>query len=136
MNKLSSDLFTLLLIREDLIQLQIKEGVEIGESEVRKIAEGYEKLTKNKPYAVIVNAKAFSSVTKKAREVSANELYSPNRVGSAIMVENLGQQLLASFYINVNKPKVPTRIFQNREKAIEWLEVKLEEYKIKKLIVP
>jgi hypothetical protein len=39
----------------------------------------------------------------------------------AVLVNNLPTRMLANFFINVNKPVIPTRTFQSIEKATTWL---------------
>jgi hypothetical protein len=33
----------------------------------------------------------------------------------------MAHRLLANFFINVNKPPTPTKVFNDKAKALEWL---------------
>ena len=39
-----------------------------------------------------------------------------------VLVDNLAKKLLFNFFMNVNKPRVPTKGFSNKEDAFLWLE--------------
>ncbi|MBD1395539.1 hypothetical protein H9Q13_00035 [Pontibacter sp. JH31] len=59
--------------------------------------------------------------TKRARDYMANE-GNAGVTASAILVSSPMIKMAANFYIKVNKPKNPTRMFTNREEAVEWLQ--------------
>jgi len=44
-----------------------------------------------------------------------------NRLAFAFVLQSLGQRIVANFYIRVNKPKRPTKIFSVQEDAEHWL---------------
>lgn len=39
-----------------------------------------------------------------------------------VLIDNLAKKILFNFFMNVNKPKIPTKSFTNREDAFLWLE--------------
>lgn len=58
--------------------------------------------------------------TKGARDYMANE-GNAGVAASAILVSSPMVKMAANFYIKVNKPKNPTRMFTDRNEAVEWL---------------
>ncbi|MEO6901735.1 MAG: hypothetical protein ABI315_01110 [Bacteroidia bacterium] len=58
--------------------------------------------------------------TKSARENALKIEPTSPVCASAIVIENLAYRLVAEFYIKIQKPKKPHKIFTNREKAYEW----------------
>lgn len=42
-------------------------------------------------------------------------------LASAMIVTNPMLKMTANFYIMVNRPKNPTKLFTDRESALEWL---------------
>lgn len=71
-------------------------------------------------YPSIFDITRMKQSTKEGRDYLANEgseLVSASAVvGSSPML-----RMMANFYIMVNKPKIPTRMFTDRESAVEWL---------------
>lgn len=58
--------------------------------------------------------------TKEARDYMANE----GNVGvdaSGMLISSPMLKMAANFYISVNKPKNPTRLFTDRQEAVAWL---------------
>jgi hypothetical protein len=105
---------------ERLLHMTIFEGAEI---EVENVIENYEAsytLVNNTKYLLLVDAKANASLSKEARAYSAEP--KPNSpIAMAIIVVSTANRLIGNFYINFNKPKVPTKLFSSEEKALEWL---------------
>jgi hypothetical protein len=58
--------------------------------------------------------------TKEARDYLANE-GNEQVSASAILVTSPMLKMMANFFIMVNKPKNPTRMFTDKESALQWL---------------
>jgi len=105
---------------ERLLHMTILEGAEI---ELENAIENYEAavvLTGDTKHLLLVDAHATVYVSKEARAYSA-ELKPNSPIAMAVIVSSTANRLIGNFYINFNKPKVPSRIFSSEEKAIEWL---------------
>lgn len=73
-----------------------------------------------KAYPSLFDITRIKQSTKEARDFMANEgndLVS----ASAILIGSPMLKMTANFYIMVNKPKNPTRMFTDRKSALEWL---------------
>jgi hypothetical protein len=70
---------------------------------------------------VLVNIEDMVILTKEWQTITASKEYVQKTLAKAILVKNLGQALLASFYLKFNKPAIKTRAFKHRRDAIEWL---------------
>ena len=42
-------------------------------------------------------------------------------IADAVYVKNLSDKIMGDFYLNQNKPVKPTKLFGNRDEAIDWL---------------
>ena len=77
--------------------------------------------TKNQVYPCLVDVIQMKSSTKEARDYFAkegNEGISAN----ALIVNSSAFKMMANFYIMVNRPQNPTRLFTDKASALEWLE--------------
>ena len=76
--------------------------------------------TGDKTYPSLFDITRIKQSTKEARDFMANEgndLVS----ASAILIGSPMLKMTANFYIMVNKPVNPTRMFTDRKSALEWL---------------
>ena len=70
---------------------------------------------------------SFSDVEPEVREWAADSSGNYYTHCDAIVIRNLAQKIMADFYIKINKPKMPTKIFYSTDKAIAWVKEIQEE---------
>lgn len=68
------------------------------------------------------------SMKHSARDPELNK----TRIAEAVLVKSLPNMLLARFYIRILKPICPTRVFKNKEQALNWLDLRKEIYEANK----
>jgi len=82
--------------------------------------EAIKSVTSMKPTPFVISAGKNVMITKDARDNAILiEPLSPINA-SAIVVQNLAYQLIAEFFIKVQKPKMPYKIFTDKQNAYEW----------------
>ena len=72
-------------------------------------------------YPSLFDIQKVEHSTKDARDYMADE-GNDLVLASAIMVGSPVLRMMANFFIMVNKPKNPTRMFTDEKSAVEWLE--------------
>ena len=72
---------------------------------------------------------SFSNIKPEMREWAADESGNNNTYSDAILIKSLPQKIIADFYLKINRPKKPTKIFYSLDKALEWTleQIKLQE---------
>ncbi len=102
-----------------------KKVVDNSEIELTDCIENYEatkKITQGDKFLSLVDGRDIqTSVSKEARAYTANVKRDGKHIAEALLVNSTAQKLVGNFYINVNKPQIPTKIFSSEEKALEWL---------------
>lgn len=77
--------------------------------------------TKGESYPCLVNFVQLKNSSKEARDYFANQ-GNEGIIANAILVNSTAFKMIANFYVMVNKPKNPTRLFTDKQSALEWLE--------------
>ena len=116
------------LADKNLVRISVYENVEILKEDIVEINEAKKKLVGTSPYVVVFITPVYGSITGEARAFSATIEVYHNAIAKAIVVPNLGQRLVASFFIKFNKPPAPTKIFGTEREAIGWLKNRMEIY--------
>lgn len=75
---------------------------------------------KNK-YPCLIKIHSIKDSTKEARDFLASEQGCEGIIAAAILAESVLENMIANFFIYLNKPLVPTKIFKDETKAKEWL---------------
>lgn len=70
---------------------------------------------------VLILCNEFSSTNLELMlAVSKNE-NNPYSKADAFVIKSLAQKILANFYLKINKPERPTKFFNKKEEALDWL---------------
>lgn len=115
------------LIDNRVLENRIKDHVQIEVEDIVAIKKAHMQLTKGESYVVLVYSGEFSSISKEARELSAGDEYVKETIAKALLVNSLGQKLVVNFYLSVNRPKIKTKMFLDKKKALEWLYLQLKD---------
>lgn len=62
----------------------------------------------------------FSDADPEIRDWASDESGNLYTISDAIVIESFAQKILTDFYVRVNRPIKPTKIFYSLDKAIAW----------------
>jgi len=83
------------------------------------VAQG--KISDGKRLPLLVVADQYSDIESDAREFMASFEATQFSSAEAYVLRSLGHKILGNFYLKVNKPGVPTRFFNEKTEALQWL---------------
>lgn len=87
----------------------------------KKIINDSLSFTDGKIYPVMNDIKNMPTHTREVREFFAGQA-SRSAKANAILVSNTFNRVMASFFLSLSKPLIPTKIFSDRNKGVEWLQ--------------
>jgi len=79
------------------------------------------KLAKGGKFAIMYTAPKFIRPTRAVRKHLASDERLLTTTADAFVINSIAHRLMANMYIRINKPKLPTAIFEDKQEAIEWL---------------
>jgi hypothetical protein len=79
------------------------------------------KATNNTPRLVIMDGTNITNVSKEARDYLSSEEATEGIIAGAFLVDSPLTKILGNFFLKISKPNKPSKLFTNREEAIEWL---------------
>jgi hypothetical protein len=96
---------------------------QMGIPEVHEICDAVHDICDGKKHKHIIDArKVHGQVLPGAREeLRRNEKMLEVRTAAAMIVDNIANKLMVTFFIQFNKPPYPYRVFESEEDAVEWL---------------
>lgn len=119
---------TKLIMRKDGIVQIVCSDHEYTLEDIENTTKKHGELTKGGKCLLLVVTSHFTNVESKGREFMASHFASQYSIAEAFVIHSLGQKILANFYLKINKPKVPTKVFTNVFLAEEWLKEINESY--------
>jgi hypothetical protein len=69
----------------------------------------------------VIDMRRVRAISREAREYYANERTASIQQATALLVGSKLTQVIANFFMGLNKPVSPTRMFTNPDEALAWL---------------
>ena len=70
---------------------------------------------------VLVLCNEFTSTNLELMFALAKNENNPYSKADAFVIKSLAQKILANFYLKISKPERPTKFFNKKEEALDWL---------------
>ncbi|MDO9001242.1 MAG: hypothetical protein Q7W45_15870 [Bacteroidota bacterium] len=106
---------------DGIVHVTFKDGIEIDVALQDKMLKIYTDICLGKKRPFLFSGIGDVSITKEGREHSKNlEDVFPGSA-SAIIADNVAYKLIANFYLKVNKPSIPYKVFGDILSAELWL---------------
>lgn len=110
------------ITKEGLLKIRfLPNSLEIDLEEAKAQIDAAEKLTGNQNMYVLVDARqSMHELTNEAKDYIAKH---PNKKAEAILVKELHQRIVASFYLKLSsyQNNHPVKVFNDEQAAIGWL---------------
>jgi len=103
-------------LSDDIIEVIIDDGVEVGESEIREYHAFFDMLAH--PVGVLVNRANHYSFSFDAQSKVAMH---KNMLAVAVLVLEPSMESMAAFDLSVMQYKFPVELFTSRSEALDWL---------------
>lgn len=72
-------------------------------------------------YPILVDIRKIRSISKEARDHFAMRGRKPGVVAIAMLVSSPLSRIIGNFFLGLNRPVVPTRMFTDRDQAESWI---------------
>jgi hypothetical protein len=109
-------------LRSDgILHITFKEETEIDVALQDQMILIYRELCGDKKRPFLYSGIGDVSITKEGREYSRQLEDVFPASAAAVIADNIAYKLIANFYLKVNKPKTPYKVFNDISSAEEWL---------------
>ncbi|MCD6067445.1 MAG: hypothetical protein K0S33_2271 [Bacteroidetes bacterium] len=115
-------------IREDGVACtKVKAGSEVTVELARENSNAVNSLLQTKKRPLLVDARGIKSMTRDARNQFSTKGRETQTLAFGILIGSQVSKVIGNFFMGINKPAVPTRLFDKEEEAIVWLKQFLRE---------
>jgi hypothetical protein len=109
-------------LQDDLLICTYKKGSRLNLDMAKEIVKARLEFINYKPTLLLVYNQGVVSMDKKAREYLSTEDGVKGVIAAAIVVGSPFTSFMANFFVSVNRPIMPVRIFSNAKGALKWLQ--------------
>jgi hypothetical protein len=76
----------------------------------------------NEKFPLLIDARGIRSITREARSFFTTNGRETSTMAFAIIIDSSVSRVVGNFFLGINKPAVPTRLFVNEKVALDWLQ--------------
>ncbi len=124
-NEVAFKNFTLNLHDEGFYEITMEEDGVFGFEELALLIDAQKKLGEKKLPVIVMCGEYSSTDIDFIKHLAKNE-NDPYSKADAFVLKSIAQRLIASFYIKIVIPERPTKFFNKRADALEWIQQFIE----------
>lgn len=109
-------------VKDQLLIAKYKKGIRITVDIAKKIVQERLALTGGRTMVVLVLNMGVASMDKEARDFFSSPAGNAGLAAGAIVIDSTFTAILGNFFLTVNKPNIPARMFTKESQAIQWLQ--------------
>ncbi len=109
------------MLENNIVRVKFNDSYSIGVDECREVNNAIGVVTNGTPARILMIPEYATQFDTGAREFSASDEGLQFTIADAMVITNLAHKILVSFYLKFDKPKKPTKAFNNESDAISWL---------------
>lgn len=107
---------------DGIARTKVKPGSEVGIKEARENSRAVNSLSVNgDKFPLLIDARGIKSMSREARNQFSTRGRETQVTSFAIIIDSPLSRVIGNFFMGINKPAVPTRLFENEKAAIKWL---------------
>jgi len=110
-----------------IVRVDYKTGVAETISEAKDNFNALKKLSAGKRFSVLVDIRKVKSQDRKSRQLFAGKKSDKIMIATGLIIGSPLSRVIGNFFLGLNKPQRPVKLFTSENEAIEWLKQFLEE---------
>ena len=122
MNSIKTRTAVISTFKENFVRMNMLENVILELKDMMDNHDAENRITSGKAHVVLIDTRLNSMSNDEARKFSSGDIPTKYRYAVAILFQGLPGRIGANSLIKNYLPKVPTKTFDNEQKAIKWLD--------------
>ena len=106
---------------EGILHTQVKPHIEITLEDAREAMEQARLLCGGKRYPVLVDLTHCKAMSREARAYYAGGQAAKTGLAAALLIGSPLARVIGNFFMEINKPVFPARLFTSEAQALAWL---------------
>ena len=116
-----SSIFTTTLDPRGFVHTLVSPGSEIQLQDAKENTARVIEVSGGSNYPILVDLREIKSISKEARDHFSMRGRKPNVTAIAMVVSSPLSRIIGNFFLGLNRPTVPTRMFTAESEAILWM---------------
>lgn len=105
----------------DVMWVELTDGLRLDATTTREVIDARRELSQGRAWPVLADIRGLRGATRAARRMSASDEVAAITTRMALLVGSSVSEVVGNFFLKVNRPRFPTRLFRSPERALAWL---------------
>ena len=101
-------------------------NAEMKLEDAKEAVEAYRQAGQGKPRPLFSDSRKIKTLDRESRVYSASKEVARVITAAAIMIDSPVGRVIGNFFLRVNKPRYPCRLFTSEDEALKWLKTFIE----------
>ena len=110
---------------DGIVRTKVKKGAEVSVENARENSAAVNALYADRKFPLLIDSRGIRSMSRDARNQFTTKGRETNTMAFAIIIDSSVSKVVGNFFLGINKPAVPTRLFDNETDAEAWLKTLL-----------
>ncbi len=107
--------------KDGIVQIQFEKGFEGGLEDAKRMVQHFLLLSPNKKVKILSVYAEDNLFSKEVREFISSDEVGKIVAADAFVINGTALKIFGNFYLHVNKPQRPSKLFTDKAEAIQWL---------------
>ena len=107
--------------KDGIARTKVKPQAEVTIKESKENSIAVNGLRRDKKFPLLIDARQIKSISKEARDNFSIQNRETMITSFAVIIESPLSRIIGNFFMGLNKPSVPAKLFNNEDEAIAWL---------------
>lgn len=107
---------------DGIVHIVYKPGAVLNINNIKPIVQDRIKVSDGKVSPILIDLRNLVTSDNATRSYLATDEAEKYLNAGAMLINNEIQRLLMNLYLKIDRPRLPAKVFTNREKALEWLQ--------------
>jgi hypothetical protein len=107
--------------KDGIARTKVKPLAEVTLAEAKENSVAVNSLSPGNRYPLLIDSRDIKSISKEARDFFSMNNRDSNVSAFAIIIQSPLSRVIGNFFMGLNKPRVPARLFKSEKEAVKWL---------------
>ncbi len=106
---------------DGIARTKVKENAEVTLEDAQANSVLVNSFYVDEKFPILIDSRGIKSISREARSFFTTNGRATNTMAFAILIDSAVSKVVGNFFLGINKPAVPTKLFLDEELAIQWL---------------
>lgn len=107
--------------KDGIVRTKVKQGADVTLKEAQENSIAVNSFYMGFKFPLLIDARGIRSMTREARNLFSLKGRSSGAKAFAIVIDSSISKVVGNFFMGLNKPEVPARLFTDEAEALKWL---------------